>query len=716
MCAPSRFAVITGRYASRGLYAQSETVRCGNTNTVTDIVVPKTKLDLELTATVQTALKAAGYYTGVVGKWHLAAEAESPYLPRESAYPEKVAKAEATGMDYVDGFYVANMDGSCSPRGEQGCQYAGGCCSNSLGFSHNMEWVTAKALEFFAVAATEGKPFFLYMNPTVPHTPSPEEALNEISIRETPWGTLTADPVSTMPSRDDIFRRATEARQASRAGGQGPILQMTEAIGGTWIDDAVGAVYTYLQNAGTLDDTFFLFIMDHGTLGKETLYETGARIAMFVRYPNHRTSHFAAGTEYSNLVSNLDIAPTLIELATGSAPPEEYDGVSLLSPISDRTLFLELNKDRAAVTASAKLMLRELEGFAPTTGGGRLSCQATQPPPRSSDYAYADREQLYDLTDDPTEQSNIWNPSTPSSTQAALQAALSCHIERTAIGSTSFAPCPGEQAPLSPPSSISRSPPPSTSRSPPSSISRSPPPSISRSPPSSISRSPPPSPSSRVPPSSDGTNVVYITACDVFTATSQTPRWVVSPEHAGVECPSGGESARSCTSGGRDKPPGTLCTIGDQCPSEFQTCCRIARGECSGNYYVVIVETETFAIDAAPPSSSRPPAALPPTTPSTGTCGPGTVLNRALAQCEIDCSTLEGRRVTEQTHLGQPVASLPSEQVADLGPSEDEPLASTRAIVQAYAAEHPDLADQINEPMLAHFEALRQLFGQPTFA
>ena len=66
MCAPSRYGLLTGRHPSRGTYAQQSTIdNCGAGSTVTDVVVPKTKLDLDLDSNVQTLLRDGGYRTGV---------------------------------------------------------------------------------------------------------------------------------------------------------------------------------------------------------------------------------------------------------------------------------------------------------------------------------------------------------------------------------------------------------------------------------------------------------------------------------------------------------------------------------------------------------------------------------------------------------------------------------------------------------------------------
>ena len=178
MCAPSRFSVLTGRYPSRSVYAQSLTTTCDSDDGLTDVVVPKTKLDggNDLTENLQSKLQKLGYITGFVGKWHLSNEKigrnrqQSVWEPTATVYPQQTAKAKATGFDFADGMYIGNMGG----KGME----------EPLSFSHNLEWVTSKALDFIQTSHNTNTPFFLYMNPTVPHNPSPLEA-------------LYADPLST---------------------------------------------------------------------------------------------------------------------------------------------------------------------------------------------------------------------------------------------------------------------------------------------------------------------------------------------------------------------------------------------------------------------------------------------------------------------------------------------------------------------------------------
>merc|ERR1719272_600911 len=258
----------------------------------------------------------------------------------------------------------------------------------ALPFSHNQEWVTAEALAFVRGAS----PWFLYMNPTAPHSPSVQEALENYNLTATPQGTLASPPdAGTTPSRADLWSRATTAR---------PNKGAAKVAGALWVDDAVGAMLGELQTLGSLDQTLVIFSMDHGMKAKGALWEQGTRIALFVRYP----PAFAAGAVIGGAVSNIDFAPTLYALAAhggASLAPYDFDGQSLVTVHADgtlaaaaaaaaaaatpRVLFFEEGQSRAVLAGDYKLIHREIEvGCA--SGGAKSD---TYYP------AAADTEQLY---------------------------------------------------------------------------------------------------------------------------------------------------------------------------------------------------------------------------------------------------------------------------------------------------------------------------------
>eukprot|EP00854_Cymbomonas_tetramitiformis_P010665 gene10665-12614_t len=364
-CAPSRFSVLTGRFASRGVYARQRT---GESEDFTLVAVPQTKMqDTDSLDNLQTVLRDDGYQTLHAGKWHLSPTRGTVAY---ADYEGSVQQVLATGFSSVGGLYMDNMDKS-----------------DNLEFSHNQEWVSQEAVSFIADAHANEAPFFLYFNPTQPHAPTTYEALFNYSARQTPEGFLESTPeVDGHTTRSEVWSRA-EAANGRRA---------DLAAGVIWADDALGALINKLTALDILDRTFILVIMDHGVIAKDDLYEGGGRIAHFVRYP----PAFPSGTTVATLVSNLDIAPTIFSLA-GVAPSYDVDGLdwSALAAGQEDTviatrshLFMEISYERAVVTATYKYIMKPY-------GGDDAAASASNQYP-----AYDAEEQLYDLTTDPTEQ------------------------------------------------------------------------------------------------------------------------------------------------------------------------------------------------------------------------------------------------------------------------------------------------------------------------
>src|SRR5258708_38756048 len=100
------------------------------------------------------------------------------------------------------------------------------------------------------------------------------------------------------------------------------------------VDEGMADVLKALKETGQLDNTFILFLGDNGYffgehgLGPERrfAYEEGIKSPFLVRYP----AWFKPGTLVDDLVTTLDIAPTLVDLAGGKAADREHmQGLSL---------------------------------------------------------------------------------------------------------------------------------------------------------------------------------------------------------------------------------------------------------------------------------------------------------------------------------------------------------------------------------------------------
>jgi arylsulfatase A-like enzyme len=102
-------------------------------------------------------------------------------------------------------------------------------------------------------------------------------------------------------------------------------------------DEDIGQVLAVLESAGVLDDTVILWSSDHGFfLGehrfydKRLMYEPSIRIPLMVRYPRR----IRGGTSSARMALNLDLAPTLLDLA-GAPLPAHFQGRSLMQLVGN---------------------------------------------------------------------------------------------------------------------------------------------------------------------------------------------------------------------------------------------------------------------------------------------------------------------------------------------------------------------------------------------
>jgi arylsulfatase A-like enzyme len=381
-CAPSRFATLSGRFCSRAEYAIKKTV---DTDEDTPVINPRCKLyGGDAMDNVQTTLRdEAGYATGAFGKWHLTVKSEglsweNYTLTQEAAY--------ATGFDTAEGLYYNNFVGT------------------EGNWSHNLEWMTANAVDFIDSAINEDKPFFMYFAPPVPHSPDILDAL-ELNLTQTPEGILDEAPVSGMPNRSSLFTRASDPTS-------------NDEVGMMWLDDSLGALMTKLEALGELDNTVVIFQQDHGNSGKNSMSESGVRIASFVRYP----PLLVAGTTSDALISQVDLAPTLYALAEITSTAN-VDGFSWLdfaggAAVQEETVrFQELGFHRNVVSERYKYIW-----FSNETALDAAAESASLRYP-----FFFDPEQLYDLEIDPAEQQNLINNTEYAAVLETLRASLSCH-------------------------------------------------------------------------------------------------------------------------------------------------------------------------------------------------------------------------------------------------------------------------------------------------
>jgi len=377
-CSPSRFNIITGRYCSRSMFAQADSLSAGGPIWVDSSNTCKLdSTDLVLNLAHQLKLNG-GYRTIISGKWHLS-KRSSNY----NDYDADIGTIRNAGFTDPVAIYTDNLP-TAPNRGV-----------TELGFTHNMEWLTANANAAIKDAVINGSsPFFLYFTPTSPHVPSTIQALTDFRLIDTPAGTLDADPVHLHHhTRDQII---------NMTGGD-------EYDASTiWSDDALGSLIAVMESLNVLNDTLIIVTMDHGE-PKFGIQQSSARVSMFARLPGR----IPAGSFINFPTSHLDIAPTIFEY-TGVYPDEGYttDGKSWFNASTG----LEENNSRRCVVFEHY----QNRAVSCDRDGVKLSFWY-------SPSAYG----LYDIEEDPTEQSNLYDEAGYAEAQDFLLLYLNCHMNST---------------------------------------------------------------------------------------------------------------------------------------------------------------------------------------------------------------------------------------------------------------------------------------------
>jgi len=185
------------------------------------------------------------------------------------------------------------------------------------------------------------------------------------------------------------------------------------------VDEKIGEILRSLDEADLRDDTLVVFTTDHGVAfpgAKATLFDPGIEISMIMRGPGG----FEGGRKIEALLSNLDLAPTILDLC-GIAIPTEMQGKSMLPIVRGeakrlhRQIFVEQTYHAAydpirGVRTDRYKYIRSFEKrpfwFPPNVDGG-LSKEVA----RRFGYFNKPRppEMLFDLESDPIERNNLVN-------------------------------------------------------------------------------------------------------------------------------------------------------------------------------------------------------------------------------------------------------------------------------------------------------------------
>lgn len=446
VCTPSRYNCLTGRFASRATNeeflrktAHEEGMTCIQWNsfiTEGDSLLP-------------VYLKEGGYTTGFVGKNH-AIEANG-FRP----FPDYFADPSDPE---IAGIVTHNYEVARDAVLRTGFDYAGAVYHNNprfLGLKalavQNMDWIAEAGVSF--IRQQEDPPFFLYFATTLPHAPTDPEHSYKADPRVTAAGILDEAP-GILPERSTLVSRVRDAGLAGT--GRENIL---------WLDDAIGALLDALEEEGKLENTIIFFFNDHGQRAKGTVYQKGVLNPSII----WKSGGFEAGSRCDQIVSNVDFAPTILEMAGVSYHPSEFDGRSFLPALrgeemdASGTLYYELGYARGVRKGKYKYIAvrypeyakswnamqrdsvlkaynvprlakdMEIAGEDPTLPFSHLEVVPGGGMAENGSYGkfpgYFDPDQLYDLEKDPDEQVNLAGDPAYADVLSEMKEALRKYVE-----------------------------------------------------------------------------------------------------------------------------------------------------------------------------------------------------------------------------------------------------------------------------------------------
>lgn len=395
VCTPTRYGIITGRYAWR------TSLKKGVLNGYGKPLIEDNR------PTVASYLKTNGYNTACIGKWHIGLglqtkDVEDSIIENKGNsnvdFSKKIKDPTSLGFDYSyiipasldmpPYVYIENgktlelptsyTDGKNQDMAGRGITWRAGEKSPSFIIENTLDNFTKKTANYINKQKQTNNPFFIYFALTAPHTP---------------W----------LPTGKAIGK--------SKAGRYGDFVTM--------VDDAVGLVVKALKDSGQLNNTLIIVTSDNGSHWKPQdkakyehranyiykgqkadIYEGGHRVPFIAQWPGvipagHQSNQTMCTTDLFATLSGILDNKTIKEGAEDSYNlwPAYINNVS--EPIREATVHHSYNGMFSIRKGKWK--------YTPNLGSGGFSKPKTINPKENEAPGT-----LYDLSNDPTEKNNIY--------------------------------------------------------------------------------------------------------------------------------------------------------------------------------------------------------------------------------------------------------------------------------------------------------------------
>ncbi|MEM7368607.1 MAG: sulfatase [Bacteroidota bacterium] len=341
--------------------------------------------------TIAELLKQKGYATAMAGKWHLGHK--QMFLPLQHGFdhylgvpysndmPIEPTMALAENIRLRNGFtrdMILNFDSLEMPKKNHQTPLLRD--NEVIEFPADQSTLTQRYTQFctdFIVSQANNSPFFVYLAYTMPHIP--------------------------------IFA-SDQFLGKSKGGLYGDVIEE--------IDWSVGEIIKTLEESGVLENTLVIFTSDNGPWlsygnhggsagplrgGKFDSWEGGFRVPAIMSWPDLMT----AGSTSDQLVSTLDILPTLVEIAGATLPVKKIDGQSILPLLKGQTMetldqryfyYFKNTKLNAVRKGAWKYVIPHRGGIVTEPGKDGVNGKG-----KGVDFP----EALYDLDADIAEQNNV---------------------------------------------------------------------------------------------------------------------------------------------------------------------------------------------------------------------------------------------------------------------------------------------------------------------